>query len=90
MSTESKATILSPATLVPIALVVAVCSPAFGLAMWMQGRFSSLDYGIERLSGKLERLEQTTVGSVTLSEFQAWTEVFSAENPTLKVRSPRK
>lgn len=90
MAENGKPNVLSQSTLVPLAVVFAICSGLIGLALWMEGRFSSVERSVERVGDRVARVEEILIDRVTFSEFETWTRLLGARNPTLLVPEPRK
>lgn len=98
---ESKPSILSPATLMPAAAALALTGVAVTSALWLEGRFNGaeakqdakflqLQNGVDKMVYRIERVEEILTQGVRWNEFETSFRLLQAENPTLKVTIPRK
>ncbi len=81
---------LTPNTKTTLAVVGSAIVCSVCLTLYMERRFSTVERIVERIDDRVARVEVMLDDRVALSQIQNWIEVFSADNPTLKVRPLRK
>ena len=92
-SSSSPPVVLSRSTLVPVGLVFSVILAVVSLGMWLEARFSALEYSIQATKTEVQRLqlqvERAQHTGWSQDQQAAWAAILEARNPSLVVPKVR-